>query len=49
MRKRIENAGFIDVHERDYKVPIGEWPKHPIHKEAGRYQMMHYELGLGGW
>lgn len=49
MRERIENAGFINVHEVNYKIPVGEWPKLRIYKDAGKYQMEHYKLGLEGW
>ena len=36
MRSRIEAAGFTNIHEKLYKVPLGTWPKHPIYKDAGR-------------
>lgn len=41
--------GFVNVHERDYKAPIEEWPKHAVYKEATKWQMKHYELDLEGW
>lgn len=49
MRAGIENAGFINVHERDFKMPLGEWPKHPIYKEAGRLNKINFMQGLEGW
>lgn len=45
MREGIEKAGFINVHERAFKFPIGDWPKHPIYKEAGRLHMKSYKDG----
>lgn len=45
MREGIESAGFINIHERVFKFPIGDWPKHPIYKEAGRLQMKSYKDG----
>ncbi|KAH7121481.1 S-adenosyl-L-methionine-dependent methyltransferase [Dactylonectria macrodidyma] len=36
-RKGIEAAGFVDIEEKDFKVPIGTWAKDPTLKEAGQY------------
>ncbi len=30
MKEKIEGAGFVNVHERHFKLPIGDWPKHPV-------------------
>ena len=49
MRAGIENAGFINVHERDFKMPIGDWPKHPLYKEAGRLCLQGTKDGQEGW
>lgn len=49
MRGMIEAAGFINVHEKLYKVPIGPWPKHPIYKQAGGLNMIAFKLGLEGY
>lgn len=49
MRAGIEGAGFINVHERNFKMPLGDWPKHPIYKEAGRLNKKGYKDGLEGW
>jgi ubiquinone/menaquinone biosynthesis C-methylase UbiE len=27
LKKRLEDSGFVDVHERFYKQPFGPWPK----------------------
>lgn len=35
-RARIEKAGFTNIHEKEYKVPVGEWAKRPVLKEAGK-------------
>lgn len=45
MREGIEKAGFINIHERVFKFLIGDWPKHPIYKEAGRLHMKSYKDG----
>ena len=49
MRPRIEAAGFINVQQQDYKVPIGQWPNQKVYKDAGRVAKMHYLSGVEGW
>ncbi|ETN43894.1 uncharacterized protein HMPREF1541_11025 [Cyphellophora europaea CBS 101466] len=36
----MEDAGFVDVHEAEYKVPLSPWPKDPRLKEIGRYYLV---------
>jgi len=41
-KKLIEDAGFVDVQERVFDLPMGDWPRDPRMKEIGifeRYQM----------
>ncbi|KAJ5668909.1 hypothetical protein N7462_009979 [Penicillium macrosclerotiorum] len=49
MRTSIENAGFVDVHEQLYKVPIGPWAKDKVLKEAGQLNYHHWVTGLEGY
>jgi hypothetical protein len=49
MRKAIEKAGFVDVHEQNYKIPLGPWPKDKLLKEAGHLQYAHWNTALEGW
>ncbi|KAJ5263463.1 hypothetical protein N7478_011068 [Penicillium angulare] len=49
MRKAIEEAGFVDVHEKKYKIPLGPWAKDTIYKEAGHLQYAHWNAALEGW
>lgn len=49
MRKGIEDAGFVNIHERQFKFPLGDWPKHPVYKEAGECNRIHFKEGLEGW
>lgn len=49
MRSRIEAAGFINVHQQDYKCPIGTWPSLPVYKDAGRMGMQQFKAGMEGW
>ncbi|KFY49318.1 hypothetical protein V496_10102 [Pseudogymnoascus sp. VKM F-4515 (FW-2607)] len=49
MRDSIAAAGFTEIREKLYKCPIGEWPKHPVYKDAGRVNAVHWKSGLEGW
>ena len=42
IRARIEMAGFINVHDKVLKLPCGDWPKHPVHKDFGIFNKAHY-------
>lgn len=48
-KARIEAAGFINVQEKLYKVPLGVWVKNPVLKEAGRFCKMHVMTGIEGF
>jgi hypothetical protein len=37
----LEEAGFEDVTETVYPVPLGPWPKDRKLKEIGKYQYLH--------
>ncbi|RBR21967.1 uncharacterized protein FIESC28_04680 [Fusarium coffeatum] len=36
-RKAMEEAGFVDIEERDFKNPVGGWPEDPEAKIVGQY------------
>ncbi|EEP78003.1 hypothetical protein UREG_02852 [Uncinocarpus reesii 1704] len=38
-KQQLIDAGFINVQDDVYKVPIGTWPKDPKMKQLGRYQL----------
>ena len=44
MKQEIEDAGFINVHEIDFKLPTGDWSSHPVWKEAGRLSAVLYKV-----
>lgn len=48
-QERIQAAGFVNIQEKTYKVPYGDWAKHPLLKEAGRFNMEHFLEGLEGY
>jgi len=49
MQDAIERAGFRNVHIKDYKVPIGPWPRDKQLKEAGVASFRHLSEGMEGY
>ena len=49
MRSSIEKAGFIEIHEKETKWPIGAWPKDKSLKEAGVVNVQHWLAGMEGY
>ena len=45
----IEGAGFVNVVEHRWKVPIGGWAADKKFKEIGLYNRLHWEQGIEGW
>ncbi|KAF2000018.1 S-adenosyl-L-methionine-dependent methyltransferase [Amniculicola lignicola CBS 123094] len=45
----IKDAGFVDVVEKWYKVPVGGWSSDPHMKELGRWNLLHCNQGAEGW
>ena len=48
-KARVEAAGFTNIKEVWYKVPIGDWTKSPLLKEAGRFTKAQMLEGLEGY
>lgn len=44
----MENAGFVNVTIRTFKIPIGQWPADPILRETGAFQLVAMLEGLQG-
>ncbi|UKZ87344.1 uncharacterized protein TrAFT101_003152 [Trichoderma asperellum] len=40
------DAGFEDVEERIYRIPIGPWAKDPTLKELGRLELTHMQMAV---
>ncbi|KAM0411424.1 hypothetical protein ACHAPD_009636 [Fusarium lateritium] len=36
-KKAMQEAGFVDIEERNFKNPIGGWPKDPEARSIGQY------------
>ena len=49
IKKMIEQAGFVDVVEKRFKWPLGEWPIDRRLKEIGSWNMKHWLEGLDAW
>ena len=49
MKTKIEAAGFVNVREETYKVPVGEWAKNPLLKEAGKFDKQQLTEGMEGY
>ncbi|KAI8651496.1 hypothetical protein NCS55_01394500 [Fusarium keratoplasticum] len=48
-RKCMEEAGFINIHIDNRKVPISGWPKDPKNKEIGQFVHAALEQDLDGY
>jgi hypothetical protein len=48
-KDRMIAAGFVDVVERRFKLPIGPWPKDRHMQELGLYNRLYWEEGIQGW
>ncbi|KAL2836750.1 S-adenosyl-L-methionine-dependent methyltransferase [Aspergillus pseudodeflectus] len=48
-RDRMVKAGFVDVVERRFKVPIGGWPADPRLQQLGLYNRLQWVEGIEGW
>ncbi|RDW72724.1 class I SAM-dependent methyltransferase [Aspergillus mulundensis] len=48
-KDRMTKAGFVDVVERRFKLPIGGWASDPRMKQLGLYNRLLWEEGIEGW
>ncbi|KAJ5184050.1 hypothetical protein N7492_001666 [Penicillium capsulatum] len=49
MTDSLRKAGFVDFHEKNYKWPLGAWPRDQKYKEAGTINFQHWLTGMEGW
>ncbi|KAK2744907.1 hypothetical protein FQN55_006469 [Onygenales sp. PD_40] len=49
MKQNIEAAGFVDVVEKKYKWPIGQWSSDPRMQDIGKWNRDFWEHGMEGW
>ena len=38
-KKELNNAGFVDIQERRYKLPIGVWSSNPRYRDLGKVSL----------
>ncbi|KAJ5104252.1 hypothetical protein N7532_004781 [Penicillium argentinense] len=49
MQDAVRDAGFVEIHEKQYKWPIGPWARDQKYKEAGTVNYQHWMSGMEGW
>ena len=49
MRRKIEVAGYQNIEECGFKVPLGTWPADRRLKEIGAWCAYSFLTGLEGW
>jgi hypothetical protein len=48
-REMITKAGFVNVVEKKFKIPVGTWPSDPKMKELGQWNTLFCLEGLESW
>ncbi|KAL8698147.1 MAG: hypothetical protein Q9224_001985 [Gallowayella concinna] len=48
IKNQMLEAGFVDVEVKEFKIPIGQWPKDPKVREIGAFQLVAMLEGIGG-
>lgn len=49
LKKWYAEAGFVEVKEEIFRIPILEWAKEPQMKMFGKFMAMNMQAGLYGW
>lgn len=49
LKKVYEEVGFVDVHEKVFKIPFNGWPKDENLKELGKMWERNFQSGLSGF
>jgi hypothetical protein len=49
LKRWYKEAGFVDVHEEVFAIPVNQWPKGDREKMLGKYCSWNMLLGLQGW
>ncbi|KAL8735476.1 MAG: hypothetical protein Q9181_002798 [Wetmoreana brouardii] len=48
LKTQMQEAGFVDVVVKEFKMPIGQWPKDKTLREAGAFGLVAMLEGIGG-
>jgi hypothetical protein len=49
MKSSMLAAGFTDIVETRYKLPLGPWSGDPKYAQLGKYYEMFWRTGAQGW
>ncbi|KAH6681916.1 methyltransferas-like protein [Halenospora varia] len=49
MRANINAAGFINIQEETFKIPLGGWAADPKLRELGEWALLSFDTGLEGY
>ncbi|KAL8330774.1 hypothetical protein RB593_001644 [Gaeumannomyces tritici] len=49
MQDHMHNAGFVDITEKKFRLPMSGWPLDPKLKEIGQFVQMFVDSGLEGF
>lgn len=49
IRRLLEGAGFEDVQQKYYQVPVGGWSSDPVYRKIGLYNLAFMEQSLEGF
>jgi hypothetical protein len=49
VKEQIANAGFVDVVEQIFKLPLGPWSSDDRFKNIGRFFLQFWREGMEGW
>ena len=48
MKEQMEEAGFINVHWKFFRMPIGSWPKDKTLRQSGLFNLIGFVDGISG-
>ncbi|KAL8948063.1 MAG: hypothetical protein Q9222_005716 [Ikaeria aurantiellina] len=48
IKKQMQEAGFVDIEVKEFKVPIGQWPADKQMRETGAFQLVAMLEGISG-
>lgn len=49
VKQQMADAGFVDVVERIFKIPMGPWSSDERFKNIGRFYQEFWREGMEGW
>jgi hypothetical protein len=49
VKQQIADAGFVDVVEQIFKVPLGQWSSDEHSRAIGRFYQQFWREGMEGW